>query len=396
MQIVTNEEISSYDWIVVGAGISGATIAWNIASELKKSVLVIEQRAHIAGNLYDEYNTYGVLEHKYGPHIFHTNDQVVWDFLHRFTEWNRYTHYVEAMIDGQQVPIPFNLNSIDQLFSSDLAGRFKEKLIRAYGFGSSVPIMKMMNSSDKDVRCLADYVYKKVFEGYTTKQWGVRPQGLSPTVTARVPIRISRDNRYFQDIHQGIPKAGYTAMIHKMLSHQNIDVMLKTSWRDIRGSRNGRRIVFTGAIDEFFEFKHGELPYRSLRFKPVTLHKPKHQTVATINFPNEHDYTRITEFTHLSGQDLEFTTLLFEFPQRYISGKTIPCYPIPAESNQEMFLKYAREAKGLAEDVFFTGRLADYAYYDMDRAVAAALEKFREISSSPSVLHAGGYAEQTK
>ena len=372
-----------FDWIVVGAGISGATIARCIAAELGESVLVIEQRSHVAGNSYDEYNEHGIFEHKYGPHIFHTNDQEVWDFLSRFTEWRDYTHYVQALIDGQQVPIPFNLNSIDKIFSSELAGRFSEKLVRTYGFGSSIPVMKMLENEDEDVRFLARYVYEKLFYGYTTKQWGLPPQDLSPSVTARVPIRVSRDNRYFQDAYQGMPKFGYTAMIQKMLTHPNIQLMLGTSWESIRNAANGARTVFTGAIDEFFKFKHGELPYRSLRFMPITLQKRKHQVVATINFPNDHDYTRITELTHLSGQDLPCTTLLFEFPQRHVVGKTVPYYPIPSEPNRDIYEKYLLEIKKSKKSTFFTGRLADYAYYNMDQAVAAALEKFREISNVP-------------
>src|ERR1035437_850399 len=266
----------NFDWIVVGAGISGATLAQCIASERNETVLVVEQRDHIAGNSYDEYNEFGILEHKYGPHILHTNSHEVWNYLSRFTGWRVYSHQVQALIDGQQVPMPFNLNSIDQLFPSEMAKRLSEKLISTYGFGSHVPILKMREAEDEDVRFLADYVYKKVFEQYTKKQWELRPEDLSPSVTARVPIRVSRDNRYFQDTYQGMPQLGYTAMVRRMLAHPNIHLMLKTRWQDVKDGVNHKRVVFTGPIDEFFEFKHGELPYRSLRFMPVTVHKTQY------------------------------------------------------------------------------------------------------------------------
>lgn len=369
-----------FDWIVVGAGVSGATLAQKIASERNETVLVVEQRDHIAGNLYDEYNEVGILEHKYGPHIFHTNSREVWNYLSRFTGWREYSHQVKASIDGQLVPLPFNLNAIDQLFPCEMGRRLSETLIRTYGFGAQVPILKMREAEDQDVRFLADYVYRKVFEGYTRKQWGLSPEELSPSVTARVPVRVSRDNRYFQDAYQGIPQLGYTAMVRRMLEHPNIHLMLKTRWQDLGNSVGRARVVFTGCIDEFFGFSHGELPYRSLRFAPVTVQKPQYQAVATVNFPNDYDFTRITELTHLSGQVLPCTTLIYEFPQHHVYGQTIPYYPIPAEANREIYARYVSEAGQLAGTTVFAGRLADYAYYNMDQAVASALAKFHRIS----------------
>lgn len=367
------------DWIVVGAGLTGATLAERIASVRGETVLVVEQRDHIGGNVYDEFNEHGILEHVYGPHIFHTNSKDVWDYLSRFTEWLPYFHRVLASIDGKLVPVPFNLNSIDQLFPVEMAKRLSEKLIKVYGFGSRVPILKMREVEDEDLRFLANYVYKSVFEQYTKKQWELRPEDLSPSVTARVPILVSRDDRYFQDRYQAIPKRGYTAMVRKMLDHANIRLMLNTRWQGVADQLEFKRIVFTGPIDEFFEFKYGELPYRSLRFEPVTVQKRQCQAVGTVNFPNNYDYTRVTELTHLTGQILPCSTLLFEYPQRYVNGKTAPYYPIPTDQNRHHYAKYQTEAEQVRQDVIFAGRLADYMYYNMDQAVAEALVKFNKI-----------------
>lgn len=367
------------DWVVVGAGLSGATLAERIASELGENVLLVEQRNHIAGNAYDEYNEHGVLEHKYGPHIFHTNSKPVWDYLSKFTAWRPYFHRVLASVDGALVPVPFNLNSLERLFPPELARRLEGKLIEFYGFGARVPILKMLEADDDDLRFLAKFVYKKIFENYTKKQWGLRPEELSSSVTARVPVLVSRDDRYFQDEYQAMPVLGYSAMVRNMLNHPRIRLMLNTRWQEIRSQIDCRRLVFTGAIDDYFDYKHGELPYRSLRFDFVTTQKARRQPVGTVNFPNEYDYTRVTELTHLTGQDLRCSTLLYEFSQPHVRGKTIPYYPVPTDENRELYNRYRSELRDGTSEVVLAGRLADYMYYNMDQAVASALAKFKEI-----------------
>jgi len=367
------------DWLIVGAGLTGATMAERIATERGESVLIVDQRDHVAGNAWDEYNEYGVLEHKYGPHIFHTNSKDVWAYLSRFTKWRPYFHTVLGSVEGQLVPLPFNLNSMDQLFPSDMAARIGKKLIDGYGYGSRVPILKLREVEDPDLKFLADYVYKNVFEQYTRKQWGLKPEDLAPSVTARVPILVSRDDRYFQDIYQAMPLHGYGTMVRKMLKHPNIKVMLNTRWQDICDQVKFKRMVFTGPIDEFFNYKHGELPYRSLKFDVQTLPQVQYQSAPVVNYPNEYDYTRITEQKFLSGQVHSHTTILTEYPQAHVVGKTVPYYPIPTDQNRELYRLYENEAKELKGRVIFIGRLADYMYYNMDQAVARALSQFAKL-----------------
>ena len=367
------------DWLIIGAGFTGATMAERIASQRGETVLIVDQRDHIAGNAWDEYNAHGILEHKYGPHIFHTNSKNVWDYLSEFTQWRPYFHKVLASVEGQLVPVPFNLNSIEQLFPAVMAARLTEKLVNGYGFGSRVPILKLRETQDEDLRFLADYVYKNVFEQYTKKQWGMKPEDLAAGVTARVPIIVSRDDRYFQDTYQAMPLQGYGALVRNMLKHPNIRVMLNTRWQDIQKQVSYKRMVFTGPIDEYFEYKHGHLPYRSLRFDVQTLPIAQYQTAPVINYPNEYDYTRITEQKWLTGQEHTHTTILTEFPLAHIVGETVPYYPIPTDENRELYRNYENEAKQLQGKVLFIGRLADYMYYNMDQAVARALMIFGKI-----------------
>ena len=367
------------DWLIVGAGLTGATFAERIATQRGETVLIVDQRDHIAGNAWDEYNESGILEHKYGPHIFHTNSKSVWDYLSNFTQWRPYFHKVLGSVDGKLVPLPFNLNSIDQLFSADIAERISTKLVLAYGFGSRVPILKLREAEDEDLRFIADYAYKNVFEQYTLKQWGMKPEELSPAVTARVPILVSRDDRYFQDRYQAMPLHGYSAMVRKMLAHKNIRVMLNCRWQDIKEQVSFERMVFTGPIDEFFEYQHGELPYRSLRFDVQTHPVNEYQQAAVINYPNEYDYTRVTEQKWLTGQLHAQTTTLTEYPIAHEVGKTVPYYPIPTEANRNQYALYEVEVAKLENKVIFAGRLADYMYYNMDQAVASALSKFRRL-----------------
>ncbi len=367
-----------FDWLIVGAGFTGATLAERIATQLGQKVLVVERRNHIGGNAYDYYNEHGILVHKYGPHIFHTNSKKVWDYLSQFTEWRPYYHRVLAVVEGKKVPVPFNLNSLYVLFPPRYAEKLEKLLVEHYGFGVKIPILQLRDSAVGELRFLANYIYKHVFYSYTLKQWGLKPEELDFSVTGRVPVYISRDDRYFQDRYQGMPKRGYSALIQRMLSHPNIKVLLNTDYREIVNEVRFNRMIYTGPIDEFFDYMHGPLPYRSLRFEFMTLEEEWHQEVGTVNYPNEYDFTRITEQKHLTGQRLSRTTLVVEYPQAYQVDKNEPYYPIPREENRERYVLYEKEAAKLEGSVLFAGRLADYKYYNMDQAVARALKVFEE------------------
>lgn len=365
------------DWLIVGAGFTGSVLAERIATQLKRTVLLVEQRNHIGGNAYDSYDEQGILVHQYGPHIFHTNAQYIWDYLAQFTPWRAYHHRVLAVVDGKQVPIPFNLNSLHALFPPSYANKLTEQLIQQYGFNVKIPILKIRdNVTNGDLKFLAHYIYENIFHHYTTKQWGFKPEELSPTVTERVPISISRDDRYFQDKFQGMPKYGYAKLFQRMLHHPNIKVLLNTPYREIVQDIQYQGLIFTGAIDEFFEYLHGKLPYRSLAFKFVYTEQEQFQTVGTVNYPNDYTYTRITEFKHLTGQKAYGSSYMEEYPQTYKEGENIPYYPIPKNEYRTLYKKYEAEASKLAGRVFFAGRLADYQYYNMDQAVARALHLF--------------------
>lgn len=364
------------DWLVVGAGFTGSVLAERIASQLNQRVLIVDRRDHIGGNSFDEYDNEGILVHRYGPHIFHTNSQRVWDYLSRFTEWRPYFHRVLAVVEGKHVPIPFNLNSMFQLFPRRLAERLEDKLVSMFGFGTKIPILKLRQTDDVEIRFLAEYIYQNVFYHYTIKQWGTKPEGLDTSVTARVPIYVSRDDRYFQDTYQAMPKHGYTALFRKILSHPNIRILLKTEYRDIANEVQFSRLIYTGPIDEFFDYKHGKLPYRSLRFQFEHHPMEQYQPVGQINYPNNYQYTRITEFKHLTGQNHRSTTIAFEFPETHRIGENDPYYPIPCDESREVLAKYRQEISQIDKTVIFAGRLADYQYYNMDQAVARALKVF--------------------
>lgn len=366
------------DWLIVGAGFAGCTLAERIASQLGRKVLLVERRDHIGGNAYDYHDEHGILVHEYGPHIFHTNSRKVWDYLSRFTEWRPYYHHVLAVIDGKKVPVPFNLNSLYALFPPGYALRLENLLLEHYGFGTKVPILKLRASASGELRLLADYVYEKVFYGYTLKQWELTPEDLDPAVTARVPVSVSRDDRYFQDPYQSMPRLGYTEMFRRMLRHPNIRVLLNTDYREIVEEVKFDRMIYTGPIDAFFDYMHGPLPYRSLRWERLTVDEERYQEVGTVNYPNEHDYTRITEQKYLTGQQAPKTTLMIEYPERYVPGGNIPFYPIPQPQNRELYNRYLAEARKLTKAVVFAGRLADYKYYNMDQVVARALSAFEK------------------
>lgn len=366
------------DYLIVGAGFTGCVLAERIATELNKTVLIVEKRNHIGGNAYDYYDNNGILVHKYGPHIFHTNARRLWDYIGRFTEWRPYQHKVVARVEGQEIPVPFNLNSLYAVFPKKFAGKLEEQLIGQFGFGSKIPILTLREQASGDLKFLADYIYDNVFRGYTTKQWGVTPEQLDSSVTARVPVFISRDDRYFQDEWQGLPLHGYTRMFERLTSHPKIHILLNTDYRSVYEMLPFNKMIYTGPIDEFFDSMHGELPYRSLKFVLETQEQEVYQQTGTVNFPNDYAMTRCTEFKHLTGQKHHKTTLAIEFPEAYQRGTNEPYYPIPRPENAELYRLYEQEAAKISGSVLFAGRLANYRYYNMDQVVAKALTVFEK------------------
>lgn len=378
-----------FNYVIIGSGFSGSVIAERIANVLNKKVLIIEKRNHIGGNCYDYKDENGIIVHKYGPHIFHTNYKEVWDYLFNFTEWRIYHHKVLAFVDGKKIPIPFNLNSLYEVFSPSLAKRLEDKLLSKYKHGAKVPILELRKTNDQDLKFLANYIYKKIFVNYTAKQWGRKPEEIDPEVTARVPVVISRDNKYFTDKYQGVPKEGYTKIFERMLAHPNIKILLNTNFKEVLkvdlesrkiyflGQEFKGKVIFTGMIDELFDYKFGVLPYRSLNLKFETIEKEYFQEVAVVNYPNDYDFTRITEFKHIHPVETKKTIILKEYPKSYEAGKDIPYYPIFAEEARERYNKYKELAKKF-DNLILVGRLAEYRYYDMDDAVKRALEVFEE------------------
>jgi len=378
-----------FDCIVVGSGFAGSVIAEKIANVLNKKVLIIEKRNHIGGNCYDYRTKEGIIVHKYGPHLFHTNYKDVFDYLSNFTDWQIYHHKVLAFIDGKKVPIPFNFNSIEMLFPNNLAERLINKLLSKYSYDSKVPILELKKEDDKDLKFLAEFIYEKVFKNYTAKQWGKKPEEIDPEVTARVPIFIGRDDRYFNDKYQAVPIEGYTKIFERMLNHPNIKLLLNTDFREVMkvdsdtkkiyllGQEFKGKVIFTGMIDELFEYKFGELPYRSLDLKFETLEIEYFQEVATVNYPNNYDFTRITEFKHIHPIKVNKTVILKEYPKDYNPEKDIPYYPVFTKENRELYYKYKELAEKF-ENLILVGRLAEYRYYDMDDVVKRALEVFEE------------------
>ena len=373
------------DYIIVGAGLAGCVMAERITTQLNKKVLIIEKRNHIGGNCFDFKDENNILIHKYGPHLFHTNNKEVIDYLSQFTSWDIYNHEVLAYIDGKKVSIPFNFNTLYEVFPESKAKVLEDKLLLNFEYNSKIPILELKKSEDKDLAFLADYIYDKVFVNYTAKQWGMKPEEMDGTVTARVPVFIGRDNRYFNDTYQMLPKDGYTKMIEKMLNHKNIKIMTNTDFKEVcslKGndfyffdSKFEGRVIYTGQIDELFDYRFGDLPYRSIDMKFETVEKEYYQEKATINYPNDYDFTRITEFKHIHPTNSPKTTILKEYPKKYVKGGNTPYYPVFRQENQNIYneyLEYSKEFKQL----ILLGRLAEYKYYDMDDIVTRALEVF--------------------
>ena len=364
-----------FDWLVVGAGLSGATLAERIATELGQSVLVIDRRHHIAGNAYDSVDDAGVRVHRYGAHIFHTVSERVWTYLSRFTDWLPYTHRVLGHIDGVTVPLPFNLTTLHALLPPAQAGTFEQRLVAEVGLGARIPVLSLLDHQDPALRSLGEFIYEKVFLKYTMKQWGYRPEEIDRAVTGRVPVVVSRDDRYFRDRYQGIPVLGYTAMVGRMLDHPNIVVETGVGFDDIDRTQYDR-MVYTGPIDEFFDHQFGPLPYRSLRFEHQTLEVDRFQSAAVVNFPDDAPHTRIIEHAHFADQHLGATTVTYEYPEPFEPGRNEPYYPLPQAESRRLYARYAEAASQLAGRVVFSGRLAEYRYYDMDQAVSHALTIF--------------------
>lgn len=381
-----------YDCIIVGAGIAGAAAARVLAEEGKKKVLVIERRSHIGGNCYDRPDDHGILIHEYGPHIFHTGDEEVRAFLSRFTEWYDFGHEVVAKVGDQLIPIPFNLNTLHLIFDGEKADRLEKKLIDTYGEGSRVNIMQLRENEDPDIQEIADYVYRNVFLYYTMKQWGQKPEEISPEVTGRVPVVISRDNRYFKDVYQGVPLHGYTPMFERMLDHENIEVMTDTDCADLldfsgeeirfRGKPFAGAVVYTGAVDELFGCRFGRLPYRSLDFRFEHLDQESFQDHSVVNYTVSEDFTRITEFKFLTGQrDACGTTIVREYPFAYTGAEgEIPYYAILAEENERLYEKY-RALTDRFSHLHLLGRLAEYKYYNIDAMCRKAMDLARRLAA---------------
>jgi UDP-galactopyranose mutase len=357
-----------YDFCIVGAGITGITAASILARELGRKVIVIEKRDHIGGNCYDCYNEHDILVHKYGPHIFHTQSKEVWDYLSQFTEWRPYVHKVLAHIDDKLVSFPINLNTMEQLFSRS----FTEEEMKEWIENKRARIDYPINAEEMVISRMGQHLYEKFFKNYTRKQWGIDPKELGSEVTARIPIRFNRDDRYFTDPYQGMPKDGYTKMFERMLDNKNIELTLNIDYKNMIDDINFDKLIYTGPIDCFFDYQFGTLPYRAIKFEFKTLNQEFFQPAGVVNYPNDSEFTRITEFKYLSAQKNQKTTVCYEYPYDCQSKKDIPCYPLLTEEARDQYAKYKKVVEQI-NSVIFTGRLAEYRYLNMDECVKIAM-----------------------
>jgi UDP-galactopyranose mutase len=360
-----------FDYLIVGAGFAGSVLAERLANGSGKQVLICDKRPHIGGNAYDFYNDDGILIHKYGPHIFHTNSADVFQYLSRFTEWREYEHRVLASVDGMLVPIPINLDTINKLYGLSLSAH------EVQDFFDKVRERRepVKTSEDVVINAVGKELYEKFFRNYTKKQWDLDPSELDASVTARVPTRTNRDDRYFTDTYQAMPKHGYTRLFEKMLNSPNIKIMLNCDYREIVKEFPFKEMIYTGPVDAFFDYCYGKLPYRSLEFKHETHDTEVFQPAPVVNYPNEQAYTRVTEFKYLTGQTHKKTGIVYEYPQ----AEGDPYYPIPRPENADLYAKYKALAN-LETEVHFVGRLATYKYYNMDQIVAQALTQYGKIA----------------
>lgn len=362
-----------FDYLVIGAGFSGAVVASQMARRFGKRVMLVDRRSHVGGNAYDHMDDAGVLIHKYGPHIFHTQSKDVFDYLSQFTSWRNYEHRVLASVDGKLLPIPINLDTVNVLHDLQL----REDELENYLESIAEKRTAIRTSEDVVVSRVGRDLYQKMFRGYTRKQWGLDPSELDASVTARIPVRLSRDDRYFGDTYQAMPLQEFTRMFENMLDHPNIEIILATDYREVLKSVRFRELVYTGPVDEFFQYKFGRLPYRSLKFCHETINREQLQPVAVINYPNDHDYTRVTEFKHLTGQAHAKTSVVREYP---CDGGD-PYYPIPRAENATLYKQYEALAAH-NPNIHFAGRLATYKYYNMDQVVAQALTLCSKLSAT--------------
>jgi UDP-galactopyranose mutase len=369
-----------FDFMIVGAGFSGSVLAERLSS-LGKKILIVDKRNHIGGNAYDYYNKDGILIHKYGPHIFHTNSKEVFDYLGMFTAWRTYEHRVLASVDGQLVPIPINLITINKMYNLNLSS----DEVESFYASKAESVSQVRTSEDVVVSKVGRELYEKFFRGYTRKQWDLDPSHLDASVASRVPVRANKDDRYFTDTYQAMPLHGYTKMFEKMLSHPNVKILLNTDYKEITDYIPYRKMIYTGPVDSYFDYCYGKLPYRSLEFKFETIDAEKFQQTGTINYPNEHAYTRITDFKYLTGQVHPKTSIVYEYPR----AEGDPYYPVPRPENAALYKKYQQLAIALP-DTIFAGRLATYKYYNMDQVVAQSLTLVKKIIQTEPHTHVNG------
>lgn len=372
----------TWDYLIVGAGFSGAVLAERLASQRGARCLVIDRRKHIAGNAYDHTDAAGVLLHKYGPHYFRTNSDRVREYLSQFTEWHAVNYNVLSHTHGQLWQFPINLNTFEQFIGRTSTSEEMERTLAEW----RVPIASPRNSEEVIVSQVGWKLYEMFFKNYTRKQWRRDPRELDPSVCGRIPVRTNRDSRYFEDRFQALPLRGYTAMFERMLRHPNIEVRLGVDFREARQQLSYRHLIYTGPIDEYFDHCEGPLPWRSLRFEAETLPVEYYQTAMQVNFPNDHDYTRIVEIKHATGQRLPCTTIVREYPEDYTphlpgSPGAEPYYPVPAPDARALYTRYAARAAA-EKGVSFVGRLATYKYYNMDQCVASALAEFDRLAGA--------------
>ena len=381
-----------YDCIIIGSGVAGAAAARILAEEQDKKVLVLEKKNHIGGNCYDGPDDYGILVHWYGPHIFHTGNEEVYQWFSRFTDWYLFGHEVVARVGDKLLPVPFNLNTLKMVYGEEKAAVLEKKLVDTFGFGARVPILKLREQQDEELRAIADFVYENVFLRYTMKQWGQTPEEIDPAVTGRVPVVISRDNRYFGDKYQGMPLDGFTPMFEKILDHPNIEVRTNTNAKDVlviseedgkvlfEGQEFPGTVIYTGPVDELFDCRFGRLPYRTLRFDFEHYDRPDYQGHSVVNYTVSEDYTRITEFKYLTGQKADTTTIVKEYPFAYTGAEgEIPYYAIMNEENNALYQRYA-ELTAKLPDFHLLGRLAEYKYYNIDAMAAKAIALARSLA----------------
>ena len=360
----------AYDYLIVGAGFAGSVLAERLARGSGKSVLLCDRRNHVGGNAYDHADAAGILVHKYGPHIFHTNSRDIFEYLSRFTTWRGYEHRVLASVEGKLLPIPINLDTINRLYGLKLGENEVEKFLATRAIKYESP----RTSEEVVLSRVGPDLYEKFFRNYTRKQWGVDPSQLDAQVTARIPVRTNRDDRYFTDQFQFMPRWGFTRMFENMLDHEHIDLALATNFYELRKEVNFRQLIYSGPIDQFFDFRYGKLPYRSLHFEHRTLDREWFQPVAVVNYPNDFEYTRVTEFKHLTGQQHQRTSIVYEYPR----SEGDPYYPVPQSINASVYSQYRKLAESLP-NVRFVGRLGTYRYYNMDQVVGQALTLYKNL-----------------